>query len=85
MKRGSLPAEIKFPVGSRVTVKRISTGTMANVGDIGTVITKPYQWFASPGSGPRQCVVIDVVGLSKQVRTKDLKADPILIKRGLPA
>jgi hypothetical protein len=81
---GRLRAGLLFPVGSKVTVKGLHVGTLAAMGEKGTVVTEPYQWFTGPGAGPRQCVVVDFEGLCKQVRTRDLKADPIPYKGGLP-
>jgi hypothetical protein len=83
---GSLSADKKFPVGTVVTVMRLNVGTLAALGDRGTVITLPYEWYKTPRGGPRQCVVVEMFdGLHFQVRTKDLKADPVPTKAGLPA
>lgn len=85
MPRGRIKAEIKFPIGILVHVYKKSTGTLAEIGDEGTVETAPYAWYVTPGSGPRLCVVIKNNDLCKQVRTKDLRIVKVDEKGGLPA
>jgi hypothetical protein len=82
MPKGRIRSSVLFPVGGRVTVRKKSIGTFAEIGDEGIVATEPYDWYISPGAGPRLCVVLEIEGLCKQVRTKDLKA---IMKGGLPA